>query len=155
MINNSLFYGVILFFLIGAILSIVFNKRDRLSTYISFMSAAIASVFGVIFSLSVIFGETFSLSISGSSFLNFGFFVDRLSAFFFLVISIAVFAVSIYSTGYMREYYGKKNIGYLGFLYNIFILSMILVVSANNAIMFLIVWELMSIISFFLVIFEH
>lgn len=155
MIYNNLFYGLIIFFLIGAILSIVFNKRDRLSTYISFLSASIASVFGVIFSVSVIFGETFSLSLSSSSFLKFGFFVDRLSAFFILVISIAVFAVSIYSIGYTREYYGKKNIGYLGFLYNIFILSMILVVCANNAIMFLIVWELMSVISFFLVIFEH
>lgn len=155
MIYNNLFYGVIIFFLIGATLSIVFNKKDRLATYCSFLSASIASVFGIIFSLSVIFGEPFSLSISGSSFLKFGFFVDRLSAFFILVISIAVFAVSIYSIGYIREYYGKKNIGYLGFLYNIFILSMILVVSANNAIMFLIVWELMSVISFFLVIFEH
>ncbi len=152
---NNLFYGIIIFFLIGAILSIVFNKKDRLSTYISFLSASIASVFGIIFSISIIFGEPFSLSLSGSSFLKFGFFVDRLSAFFILVISVAVFAVSIYSTGYIREYYGKKNIGYLGFLYNIFILSMILVVSANNAIMFLIVWELMSVISFFLVIFEH
>jgi len=155
MIYNTLFSGLIIFFLIGAILSILFNKKDRLSTYISFLCAAIASVFGIIFSLSVIFGETFSLSLSGPSFLKFGFFVDRLSAFFILVISIAVFAVSIYSTGYMREYYGKKNIGYLGLLFNIFILSMILVVCANNAIMFLIVWELMSVISFFLVIFEH
>lgn len=155
MIYNNLFYGIIIFFLIGAILSIVFNKKDRLSTYISCLSASMASVFGIIFSISVIFGEPFSLSLSGSSFLKFGFFVDRLSAYFILVISVAVFAVSIYSTGYIREYYGKNNIGYLGFLYNIFILSMILVVSANNAIMFLIVWELMSVISFFLVIFEH
>ncbi|MBU4075582.1 MAG: hypothetical protein KKI06_02550, partial [Euryarchaeota archaeon] len=59
------------------------------------------------------------------------------------------------STGYVREYFGKKNIGYLGFLYNIFILSMIFVVTASNAVMFLIVWELMSVISYFLVIYEH
>jgi hydrogenase-4 component B len=32
---------------------------------------------------------------------------------------------------------------------------MILVVSANNAVMFLIVWEVMSIISYFLVVYEH
>ncbi len=138
MIYNNLFFGLSLFFLIGASLSIVFNKKDRLAAYCSFLSASIASVFGIIFSISVIFGENFSLSFSGSSFLNFGFFVDKLSAFFTLVISIAVFAVSIYSIGYTREYYGKKNIGYLGFFYNIFILSMILVVSANNAIMFII-----------------
>jgi len=95
------------------------------------------------------------MSLSGSSFLNFAFVVDKLSAFFILVISITTLAVSIYSLGYVREYFGKKNIGYLGFLYNIFILSMILVVTANNVVMFLIVWELMSIVSYFLVIFEH
>jgi hydrogenase-4 component B len=155
MIDTYLFSLLIVFYLIGAASAIIFNKKDGLSSYLSFLSAAISSIFGIIFSLFVIFGDTFSLSLSPSSFLNFGFFVDRLSAFFILVISIAVLAVSIYSIGYVREYFGKKNIGYLGFLYNIFILSMILVVSANNAVMFLIVWELMSLVSFFLVIYEH
>ncbi|VVB96885.1 Uncharacterised protein [uncultured archaeon] len=140
MIYTDSFYGFFFFILIGAALSIIFNKKDRLSTFASFISAAIASIFGIIFSLSVVFGETFDLALPGSSFFNFGFSVDRLSAFFILLISVSVFAVSIYSIGYVREYFGKKNIGYLGFLYNIFILSMILVVSANNAIMFLIVW---------------
>ncbi len=155
MIYTYSFYGFFFFILIGAALSIIFNKKDRLSALASFISAAIASIFGIIFSLSVVFGETFDLALPGSSFFNFGFSVDRLSAFFILVISVSVFAVSIYSIGYVREYFGKKNIGYLGFLYNIFILSMILVVSANNAIMFLIVWELMSVISYFLVVYEH
>ncbi len=58
--------------------SIVFNKKDRLAAYCSFLSAVGASVFGIIFSISVIFGENFSLSISGPSFLNFGFLVDGL-----------------------------------------------------------------------------
>jgi len=110
---------------------------------------------GIILSSSVIFGDIFSFDLSSGSHLKFGFFVDRLSAYFILVISISVFAVSIYSTGYVREYFGKKNIGYLGFLYNIFILSMIFVVSADNAVMFLIVWELMSVVSYFLVVYEH
>jgi hydrogenase-4 component B len=119
------------------------------------MSSAIAALLGIIFSILVIFGDTFSYDLSSGSYLKFGFFVDRLSAFFILVISISVFAVSIYSIGYVREYFGKKNIGYLGFLYNIFILSMIFVASADNAVMFLIVWELMSVVSYFLVVFEH
>ncbi|MCZ7357288.1 MAG: hydrogenase 4 subunit B [Candidatus Methanoperedens sp.] len=155
MLDKYLFLLLIIFYLIGATLSIIFNRKDRLSSYASFLSAAISSMLGIVFSFSVIFGDTFSFSLSGSSFLNFGFSVDRLAAFFILAISIAVFAVSIYSIGYVREYFGKKNIGYLGFLYNIFILSMILVVSANNAVMFLIVWELMSLVSYFLVIYEH
>ncbi|MFA4934937.1 MAG: proton-conducting transporter membrane subunit, partial [Candidatus Methanoperedens sp.] len=155
MMDTYLFSGLVLFYLIGAVSSVLLNKKDRVCALISFISAAIASLFGIFFSFSVIFGDTFTLSFSNSSFLNYGFFVDKLSAFFILVISIAVFAVSIYSTGYVREYFGKKNIGYLGFLYNIFIISMILVVSANNAIMFLIVWELMSVISYLLVVYEH
>ncbi len=155
MMDTYLFFGLVLFYLIGAVSSVLLNKNDRVCAFISFISAAIGSIFGIAFSLSVIFGGTFSLALPGTSFLEFGIFVDALSAFFILVISIAVFAVSVYSIGYVREYFGKKNIGYLGFLYNIFILSMILVVTANNAVMFLIVWELMSVISYFLVVYEH
>ena len=146
---------MVAFYLIGSISSVILNKKDRICSYVSFLSAAAGALFGMIFSMSVIFGETFSLTLTQDSYLRFGFFVDKLSAFFILIISISVFAVSIFSTGYVKEYFGKKNIGYLGFLYNIFILAMIFVVSANNAIMFLIVWELMSVISFFLVVYEH
>jgi hydrogenase-4 component B len=155
MAENYLLYGMIIFFLIGAISSVLLNKKDRLCSIVSFMGAAAASLFGFLFSLSVLFGSNSTLQLAGSPVMNFSLVVDKLSAFFILVISIAAFAVSIYSTGYVKEYFGKKNIGYLGFLYNIFILSMILVVSANNVVMFLIVWEVMSIISYFLVVFEH
>ncbi|MCX9085402.1 MAG: hydrogenase 4 subunit B [Candidatus Methanoperedens sp.] len=150
-----MFFGIIAFYLIGAASAVVLNKKDRLCSYSSFISSAIAALLGIIFSISIIFGDTFSYDLSGGSYLKFGFFVDKLAAFFILVISISVFAVSIYSTGYVREYFGKKNIGYLGSLYNIFVLSMILVASADNAVMFLIVWELMSVVSYFLVVYEH
>ena len=128
------------FYLIGAFSSLILNKKDRICSYISFSSAAIGALSGVLFSSGIIFGDSFYFILSQDSYLKFGFFVDKLSAFFILVISISVFAVSIFSTGYVKEYFGKKNIGHLGFLYNIFILSMIFVVCANNAIMFLIVW---------------
>ena len=152
---SYLFLGIIAVFLVGSVSALILNKKDHLCTYASFLSAGIASIFGIVFSFSVLFGEKFEFTVSSYLPLTYGLFVDKLSAFFILVISITAFATSIYSIGYVREYYGKKNIGYLGFLYNIFILSMILVVSANNVVMFLIVWELMSIISFLLVLFEH
>lgn len=146
---------MISFYLLGTILSIVLNKKDRICSLISFSSAAAGALSGIVFSLMVIFGNDFNLILSHDTFLKFGFFVDKLAAFFILIISISVFAVSIFSTGYVREYFGKKNTGHLCFLYNLFVLSMILVVSANNAVMFLIVWELMSVLSFFLVVYEH
>ena len=152
---SYLFIGIIAAYLVGSISALLLNKKNRLCTYASFLSAGVASILGIVFSFSVLFGKNFEFTTSSELPLTYGFFVDKLSAFFILVISITAFAVSIYSIGYVREYYGKKNIGYLGFLYNIFILSMILVVSANNVVMFLIVWELMSIISYLLVLFEH
>src|SRR5659263_191782 len=154
-IYNYLFLGMLAFYLIGAFSSLILNKKDRICSYFSFSSAAAGALSGVLFSSGIIFGDSFYFTLSQDSYLKFGFFVDKLSAFFILVISISVFAVSIFSTGYVKEYFGKKNIGHLGFLYNIFIISMIFVVCANNAIMFLIVWELMSVISFFLVVYEH
>lgn len=153
--NSYLFLGSIAIYSIGAISALIFNKKNRLCTYASFLSASIASILGIIFSFSVLSGNTFNYVLQGSALLSYGFYVDKLSAFFILIISITGLAVSVYSTGYVTEYFGKKNIGYLGFLYNIFMLSMILVVSANNAVMFLIVWELMSIISYLLVMYEH
>lgn len=153
--NSYLFLGSIAAYLIGAISALIFNKKNRLCVYASFLSASVASILGIIFSFSVLSGNTFNYVSQGAMFLSYGFFVDKLSAFFILTISITAFAVSIYSMGYVTEYFGKKNIGYLGFLYNTFILSMVLVVSANNAVMFLVVWELMSIISYLLVMYEH
>lgn len=150
-----LFFGLIFSYIIGAAGSIILHKNDRLSTNTAFISSFIASLFGIVLSLSILFGNTLTLNFPYSPLLNFGFYIDKLSAFFIFVISITVFAVSIYSAGYVREYFKKKSIGYLGFLYNTFLLSMILVVSANNAVMFLIVWEIMSMLSYFLVIYEH
>jgi len=153
--NTSLFFGLVIFYCLGALIAVFLNKKDRLCSIASFSSAAIASLFGIIFSLSVLSGAAFDYSPQTNLPINYGVHIDKLSAFFIFVISITAFAVSIYSTGYVREYFGKKNIGYLGFLYNLFILSMILVVSSNNMVMFLIVWESMSIISYLLVVYEH
>jgi len=154
-VYNNLFIIHVAIYLIGAIAALFLHKNDKLSTYAAFISASVASIIGIIFAYTVISGDTYSFTMPGSSLLTFNLTVDKLSAFFIFILSLVVFAVSIYSISYVKEYYGKKNIGYLGFLYNIFIISMVLVISAGNAIMFLIVWELMSILSYFLVIYEH
>ena len=78
--------------------------------------------------------------------------VDPLAAFFILLISMLSIPVLIYSIGYLQAEYMEKNVGILGVLYHLFILSMILVVSAANAFLFLFLWELMTLISFIFVI---
>ncbi|MEG6585360.1 proton-conducting transporter transmembrane domain-containing protein [Dendrosporobacter sp. 1207_IL3150] len=81
--------------------------------------------------------------------------VDYLSAFFLLVISLITTAAAIYSIGYVSKYNSKKNIAYLGGLMNIFVLSMVAVVTVDSTFAFLIAWETMSLVSFLLVMFEH
>ena len=61
----------------------------------------------------------------------------------------------IYSVGYLKGQFSRRRIMLLNVLGFLFIVSMAAVVTAGNTIFFLIVWELMSLLSFFLVIFEH
>jgi hydrogenase-4 component B len=79
---------------------------------------------------------------------------DMLAGFFILLIGTVGLASSLYGISYMRQFFDKYNIGVFGFFYNLFLLSLILVVTASNAFYFLFVWEIMSLTSLFLVLFE-
>ena len=81
--------------------------------------------------------------------------LDPLASFFVLTISLVGLAASIFAFGYVREFLGRLSIAMMGSLYNGFLLSMTLVVIADNGFFFLIVWELMSLLSYFLVVTEH
>lgn len=82
--------------------------------------------------------------------------MDGLSALFAVIISFGGLLVSIYSLGYMKMYRGESSaLSSYYFFLGLMISSMLLVVTVQNALLFLIVWEVMSISSFFLVTFEN
>lgn len=144
-------------FLAGAVGVLLFNKNDKLSNWWGNGMAILGSVVALIFSSNVLITKTPQTIelFSGAQFLSWTFRVDLLSAFFIFVISLLGLFCSIYGLGYVKHYYNKYNLGVLGFFYNLFIGSMILVASAGNTLLFLIVWEIMSLSSYFLVIYEH
>lgn len=83
--------------------------------------------------------------------------IDRLSAFFILTINITVFTGILFAKGYLKSYLATKrqlifSIHYFAYLWLYF--SMLLVVMLRDGYAFLIVWELMSLSSFLLVIFD-
>ncbi|HCY35903.1 MAG: hypothetical protein DKM50_13450 [Candidatus Margulisiibacteriota bacterium] len=81
--------------------------------------------------------------------------IDPLSAFFLSLISIMSFIGIIYSIGYIKPYLHKRMaISSHYFFLSILVISMLLVCIVQNALAFLVVWEIMAISSFFLVIFE-
>jgi len=88
---------------------------------------------------------------------NFDFVIDRLSAFFVLVVNFTALTGLLYARGYLKPYLALKNplrfsIHYLAYLWLYF--SMIMVVMLRDGLSFLIVWEIMALSSFLLVIFD-
>lgn len=85
---------------------------------------------------------------------QFGFAIDELSLFFIALISIIAVITVFYLVGYASKYKGKYSITLLYILSALFPLSMIGVVAANNVFNFMFCWELMSLVSYFLVIYD-
>src|SRR3990167_2369469 len=155
---SFLFITSIVLFSLGAISGFFFRRDPKAAQVMSLSFAIAASLIGVVFALSAL-ASSAPFEISFSSVFSaplFSFFVDRLSAFFILLTSAAGVIVSIFALGYLAhgKYSGART-ALMGFLYNLFLCSMILVAAADNTITFLVAWELMSILSYFLVTYEH
>ena len=141
----------------GIILPLCFPGRPKFQNIIAHGLAGFAGVVGVIVGITGLVAPAplaFSLP-STLPLLTFAVRLDALAAFFVLTISLAGLSASIYALGYVTEFYGRVSLGALGSLFNGFLLSMTLVVLADNGFFFLIVWELMSLLSYFLVVTEH
>jgi len=80
--------------------------------------------------------------------------LDSLSAFFLMVIAGAAAGVSAFAAGYFRKGQGTPP-GLLCLQYHVFLASMALVVLADDAYAFMVMWETMALSSFFLVIAAH
>ncbi|MBI5870828.1 MAG: hydrogenase 4 subunit B [Actinobacteria bacterium] len=157
LITPAAYLIMLAFFAAGALGALLLWRNDRAANAWSHWLAIAGSAAGLIFSGAVLYkgvAPSFA-AVSSLPLLSLSFRIDRLSAFFMLVISLVALACSIYALGYVRHYYGNYSIGVLGFFYNIFIASMIAVVTAHNALFFLIVWEVMALASYFLVVYEN
>jgi len=82
------------------------------------------------------------------------FLFDPLSLFFLIVISLVSLPSLVYSFGYLKGDYSAAKVFLAQVLLLAFVLSMALVVSVNHCLIFLIFWEIMSLISYFLVVFD-
>ena len=80
--------------------------------------------------------------------------LDLLSGYFLVVVGLLAFFVSIYSIGYVKAFLGLRPVTSLVVFYTLFLSGMFLVVLADDALFFLIAWEMMAAASYFLVLFE-
>ncbi|HUW63458.1 MAG TPA: proton-conducting transporter membrane subunit [Spirochaetia bacterium] len=80
---------------------------------------------------------------------------DQLSSLFLLVISFVWLLISVFSWSYLVRYAGRYNLRAFGALYNILFLALVLTALAGDLITFLIAWEVMTVGSYLLIVFEH
>jgi hydrogenase-4 component B len=82
--------------------------------------------------------------------------LDVLSGFFLCVIGVVTFAVGLYGPAYVRGFErGREALAALGGFTGLFLAGMLLVVLADDAFLFMVAWEVMSLSSYFLVAFQH
>ena len=81
--------------------------------------------------------------------------VDRLSALFLVVAAIVVIAACVFSASYLRRYAGRYSLKAMTAWYLMLVASIVLILIAADALLFLLAWEAMSVLSYLLVNFEH
>ena len=81
--------------------------------------------------------------------------LDALGAFFLVVIGVGAIPAALYGAGYTAAYKdGRASLPLLGAMFNLFLLTMSLVTLADNVLTFILMWEGMSLTSYFLVMTE-
>lgn len=142
---------------VGVVLPLCVPRMPQMQGVVGSVCGCAASIFGIALGIGgLVASEPLTASVASAiPFLAYAVRLDPLSSFFVLTISLAGLAASIYAMGYLKEFHGRVSVAALASLTNGFLLSMTLVVIADNGFFFLIAWELMALVSYFLVVTEH
>jgi hydrogenase-4 component B len=92
-------------------------------------------------------GGGLTLDLSGFGPLPLALTIDRLSAFFLLLIGVVAAPVVLFSVSYVERHYEGPRRTWLWTLLPWFLLSMVIVVTASTGFAFLFGWELMTLVS--------
>src|SRR5205823_6669298 len=148
-------------YVIGAAAGLLLLRTDRLASLASFGCASLGALCGLVSSLNLLAsgtagpGASIQLLPPLIPYVQFSARADALSLFFVMIVSLVGLAISLYSVGYSRGFFGRKNVGVLGAFFNTLLLATNLVFVADNAFFFLIAWEIMALTAYCLVSFEH
>ncbi len=145
---------VVAWLLIGVV-GVVALRRFRFVAIVLFPVGALFSLLLMGVAMSATFGavEVAVLPL-GLPQLPFHLRLDSLSAFFLMLIGGVSAGVSVFAAGYFRKGEGTPP-GLICLEYHVFLASIAMVVIADDAYVFMVVWETMAFSSFFLVMANH
>ncbi len=141
--------------ILGTLAIIVLPGRGKpVAAVVSVLSVSALS--GILAILSLRYGGLEAVFSMGSFIGDVPLRIDSLSAWFILIIAFVTLTGVVYGMGYMKAYKPLSPISSLHwFFFLLFQSSMLWVCMVQNGIAFIIVWEIMSISSLFLVVFDH
>jgi len=121
---HTLLMLTLLGYVAGALAGLVFLRAERLANYFAFGCAALGSLGGIVASVwglaaGTVAAPSLQLLPSLIPYIKFTIRLDPLGLFFALIVSLLGLALSIYSLGYVRGFYGRKNVGVLGAFFNL------------------------------------
>ena len=153
---DLVFKTMVIIFLTGSLLAVLLWKLPQCANVVSHGFSALGSAVMLFFAWKVLYsGETVLIIVgqwlhAGEVALR----IDPLAAFFLLLLAIVGTVVSIYAIGYTADHYSPRY-AISPVLFNWFLLSTAFVFVTSHAGAFLIAWELMTLTSMFLIVFEH
>ena len=129
---------------------------SKYKAYTAAFSVLINAILTSIPAFQALGGTITNISFSAGSFFgNIPIHIDGLSAWFILIINFTSVTGAIYGIGYLKEYQNsKQKLSLHWALFAVFHLSMVWVCLLQNGFAFLIAWEIMSLSSMMLVIFD-
>lgn len=152
----SLVLAAVLVLLAGGLLALAASRAPTLATLLGAGAAVVGGGLGLAGALTALGGSdasTLSLPWGGYGSLSLG--LDALSAFFLLPILGLSMLAAIYGARYLDPSRRRGPAGLPWLWFDVLVASMVGVLLARNALVFLVAWELMSLSSFFLVIHDH
>lgn len=152
----NLFFISLLIIFAGGLFAPLLRRHFTMMRCLTVSCMATGSAMGLVDAgAKLIHSGEYSVSFSYLKFLSISFTIDNLSAFFLIIIFAVSLMASVYSFHYMdrAEKALGSSVNYLFF--SLLVVSMSLVVTASGMVPFMLSWEMMSISSFFLVIFNY
>jgi formate hydrogenlyase subunit 3/multisubunit Na+/H+ antiporter MnhD subunit len=147
--------GVVMYWLLLGIAALGRPADLRLVSRVLFPLSVVGSVVITAAALAAVAGPpNLAVLALGLPELPFHLRLDALSAFFIALLGFTVSGISLFSAGYFRHGEGTAP-GLLCLQYHVFLASMVLVLLADDAYLFMVAWETMALSSYFLVVSSH
>ncbi len=140
----------------GGVAGLLLYRQFTLMKLVAIATTSAGCGIGLFFTLPNLLSTTaYTVSYNWLHVCNLAFSIDSVSLFFLIPIFIIPPLALIYSFHYLENSAKKFRAGVNYFFFSVLVASMALVVMSANMITFLLAWELMSLSSFFLVMYDY